>query len=101
MRITFNTDQEWEFSSGPPYPAGHNVKLLIRTVLCIFIYSGSINHNKVLDFITLDNYTANSQSFQLHWSLDHYKTALDDVSVILEGLVAVRLWSWNLCEFAL
>ncbi len=32
-----------------------------RTVLCIFIYSGSINYNKVLDFVTLDNYKANSE----------------------------------------
>ncbi len=46
-------------------------------------------HNKVLDFVTLDNYKANSQSFQVHWSLDHYKTALDGVSVILEGLVPI------------
>ncbi len=53
----------------------------IHTVSCIFIYPGSINHNKVLDFVTLDNYKANSQSFQLHWSLDHYKTALDGISV--------------------
>ncbi len=60
------------------------------TVLCIFIYSGSINHNKVLDFVSLDNYKSNSQSFQLHRSLDHYKTALDFVSVILEGLVVTR-----------
>ncbi len=50
-----------------------------------------IIHNKVLDFVTLDNnYKANSQSFQLHCSLDHYKTALDGISVILEGLVAIR-----------
>ncbi len=46
------------------------------------------NHNKVLVFVSLDNYKTNSQSFQLHWSLDHYKTILDGVSVILEGLVA-------------
>ncbi len=46
------------------------------TVLCIFIYPGSINHNKV--FVSLDNYKTNSQCFQLHWSLDHYKTALDE-----------------------
>ncbi len=49
-----------------------------------------MKHNKVLDFVTLANYKGNSQSFQLHWSLDHYKTAIDGVSVILEGLVAIR-----------
>ncbi len=48
------------------------------------------DHNNVLDFVTMDNYKANSQNFQLHWSLDHYKMALDGVSVILEGLVATR-----------
>ncbi len=47
-------------------------------------------HNTVLDFVTLDNYKENSQSFQLHCSLDHYKMALDGISVILEGLVAIR-----------
>ncbi len=49
-----------------------------------------MKHNKVLDFVTLANYKGNSQSFQLHWSLDHYNTAIDGVSVILEGLVAIR-----------
>ncbi len=37
----------------------------INIVLCIFIYPASINHNKVLDFVSLDNYKTNSHSFQL------------------------------------
>ncbi len=59
------------------------VHLVLFTLRCNF-------HDKVLDFVSLDNYKTNSQSFQLYWSLDHYKTALDGVSVILEGLFATR-----------
>ncbi len=44
--------------------------ITIITLLCIFIYPGSINHNKVLDFVTLNNYKVNSQSFPLHRNLD-------------------------------
>ncbi len=74
--------------------------ILFLTVLCIFIYPGSINHNKVLDFITLDNYKANSHSFQLHWNLDHYKKGQGGVSVILEGLVAIRdPRTWSSIQF--
>ncbi len=50
-------------------------------------------HNKVLEFVTLDNYIAKSRSFQLHWSPDHYKTALDGVSVILVAIRDSRTWS--------
>ncbi len=62
------------------------------------VLTRTIHHNKVLDFVWLDNYKTDLQSFQLHWSLDHYKTALDGVSVIFEGLVATRdhcIYGWH------
>ncbi len=44
------------------------------------------NCNKVLDFVSLDNYQTNSHSFQLPWSLDQYKTIDRCIDIIQNGI---------------